>query len=132
MWVGAASGPSRQVVGSGGVPPNPPGGHAHFWRRAPAPPPPPPAPPRTAGALAAGVWPLVLGEAASPERPEPRPIPYGTDFGPPAGFQHVKAPRVIGPETDNPISITDFAGRIGYAIIDGAGTGTDTATGART
>ena len=47
-------------------------------------------------------------------------------------FIHVLAPRVFGPETDNPITITDFSGKIGYAIIDGSGVGTNTATGVKT
>ena len=41
------------------------------------------------------------------------------------------APGVAGfPIDDEPSTITDFNGVTAYAIIDGAGVGTDTATGA--
>ena len=45
---------------------------------------------------------------------------------------HVLAPGVGTPANSEPITITDFDGQIGYAIIDGSGTGTDTLTGVTT
>jgi hypothetical protein len=66
----------------------------------------------------------------------PRPIPGGftnTDLGLPSPpyppIVHVLAPDVFSPRNAEPITITDFHGDIGYSVIDGAGTGTDTATG---
>jgi hypothetical protein len=108
----------------------PPHGHAHFWRRALGRRPFLRAAAGTAGALlAAGAASSALAAA---ERPEPRPIPHGLDI-PGLPRIHVRAPRfpgVGGDADDDPITITDFSGKIGYAIIDGTGTGTDTATGA--
>jgi hypothetical protein len=94
-------------------------GHAHFWERA--------AErgvtrrsflQRSAGVVgaAAGLG-LVAPGAANAANASPKPI-------------HVKAPGVLTLGDSEPITITDFNGNIGYAIIDGAGTGHDTATGA--
>jgi hypothetical protein len=69
----------------------------------------------------------------------PKPIPGGLPLAalglpvPPfPEIIHVLAPGVLTPENSEPSTITDFNGHIGYAIVDTAGTGTNTATGATT
>ncbi len=121
----------------------PPAGHTHFWERAAAngitrgqflt---------RSAGTLGALAGfsllaPAVAGAKNAPS--SPKPIPGGlhpADLGLPVPpfpeVIHVMAPGVLTPANSEPISITDFNGHIGYSIIDGAGTGTNTATGAKT
>jgi hypothetical protein len=113
-------------------------GHAHFWERAAAngitrgqflk---------RGAGAAGAfaGLTMLTPGLARATTS-GPKPIPGGftnTDLGLPSppypSIVHVMAPGVLTPPNSEPITITDFHGDIGYAVIDGAGTGTDAATG---
>ena len=42
---------------------------------------------------------------------------------------HVEAPGVATLADSEPITITDFNGNIGYAVIDGSGTGRNTLTG---
>jgi hypothetical protein len=114
-------------------------GHAHFWERA--------AErgvtrrsflQRSAGVVgaAAGLG-LVAPGAANAANASPKPIPGGlllAELGFPVPpfpeIIHVKAPGVLTLGDSEPITITDFNGNIGYAIIDGAGTGHDTATGA--
>jgi hypothetical protein len=116
-------------------------GHAHFWDHA----------------LAAGIsraqflrrsaaavgglatLSMLAPGSARAAAADPKPIPGGfnlVDFGLPVPpfpeTIHVLAPGVATPENSEPITITDFNGQIGYAIIDGSGTGTDTATGATT
>jgi hypothetical protein len=117
-----------------------PPGHTHFWERATA-----SGFSRaqflrrsavTVGGLA-GLS-LLAPAAARAAGSSPKPIPGGfgaADLGLPvppfAPVYHVEAPGVITPENSEPITITDFDGQIGYAIIDGAGTGTNTVTGAK-
>jgi hypothetical protein len=67
----------------------------------------------------------------------PKPIPGGlhpADLGlavPPfPEVIYIEAPGVLTLGDSEPMTITDFNGNIGYAIIDGAGTGRDTVTGA--
>ena len=74
-------------------------------------------------------WRVPAALAAGPGLGEPRPIPYGLDPGGGLPFIHVRAPGVFGPIDDQPSAITDFNGMVGYAIIDGTGRGTNTATG---
>jgi hypothetical protein len=120
-----------------------PVGHAHFWERAAAhgitrgqflh---------RSAGTLGAlaGLSLLAPAVAAAKKAPSsPKPIPGGftsADLGLPsppfADVYHVLAPGVATPPDSEPITITDFSGHVGYSVIDGAGTGTNTATGATT
>jgi len=116
-------------------------GHAHFWERAAAngvtrgqflt---------RSAGAVGAfaGLSMLAPG-AARAAGADPKPIPGGfsnTDLGLPSppfpSFFHVEAPGVLTPPTSEPITITDFNGHVGYSVIDGTGTGTNTSTGQTT
>jgi hypothetical protein len=84
--------------------------------------------------LAAGVvgapGALAAGSAAVRGPSDPRPIPHTLELGGGLPPIHVRAPGVLGPADDEPSSITDFNGMVGYAIIDGTGRGTDTATGA--
>ena len=113
-------------------------GHGHFWERAAA-------QGITRGQLlrrgagaagaAAGLSLLAPGLARASSA-VPKPIPGGltnTDLGLPTppypSIIHVLAPGVFSPPNAEPITITDFHGDIGYSIIDGAGTGTDTVTG---
>ena len=77
----------------------------------------------------ASAWRAPAALAAAPEAGEPRPIPYGLDLGGGLPLIHVRAPGVFGPIDDQPSTITDFNGLVGYAIIDGTGRGTNTATG---
>ena len=82
-------------------------------------------------ALGAAPWPGPAALAAPPTPQDPKPIPGGLDPGGGLPFIHVMAPGVAGfPIDDEPSTITDFNGVTAYAIIDGAGVGTDTATGA--
>jgi hypothetical protein len=118
-----------------------PVGHTHFWERA--------AThgitrgqflTTTAGTVGAfaGLSLLAPGVARAAAA-DPRPIPGGIPLGP-LGLPtppfpeiiHVLAPGVLTPENSEPSTITDFNGHLGYAIIDTAGTGTNTATGATT
>jgi hypothetical protein len=115
-----------------------PVGHAHFWERATA------AGftrtqllrrgAATVGSLA-GLTLLAPGTARG-QANSPKPIPGGlrlADLGLPVPpfpeVIHVLAPGVLTPANSDPITITDFNGHIGYAIIDGSGTGTNTITG---
>jgi hypothetical protein len=116
-------------------------GHAHFWHRAAT---------RgitrsqfltrtagTVGALA-GLGALAPG-AARAQGSAPKPIPGGIPLGP-LGLPsppfpeiiHTFVPGVLTPADSEPITITDFNGHVGYAVVDGAGTGTNTVTGATT
>lgn len=94
---------------------------------------------RSAGAVGAvaGLAALSPGAARAATDTRPKPIPGGAhlaDLGLPVPpfpeVIHVEAPGVLTLEDSEPITITDFNGNIGYAVIDGAGTGKDTATGA--
>ena len=113
-------------------------GQAHFWERAAA---------RgvtrrgflqrSAGVVgaAAGLGLLAPG-VANAANASPKPIPGGLrleDIGLPVPpfpeVIHVEAPGVLTLDDSEPITITDFNGNIGYAIIDGEGTGRNTVTG---
>jgi hypothetical protein len=115
-------------------------GHEHFWERAGE---------RgvtrggfltkSAGAVgaAAGLAALSPGTALGATDTRPKPIPGGlhpADLGLPVPpfpeILHVEAPGVATLDDSEPITVTDFNGNIGYAVIDGSGTGRDTATGA--
>jgi hypothetical protein len=116
-------------------------GHAHFWERA--------AQrgitrktflTRSAGVVGAAAGLGLLAPAkATAANASPKPIPGGlgpADLGLPVPpfpeIIHVEAPGVLTPPDSEPITITDFKGGIGYAIIDGSGTGRNTATGVAT
>src|SRR5260370_26794389 len=110
-------------------------GHAHFWAH--------PMSRRSflgsaalagGGAEAAGGW---LPEIAKADFDKlatvlPRPIPGGVKpFG--IMIHHFPPVPVLGPGPINePSQITDFNGLVGVCRVTGAGTGTDTATGAQT
>lgn len=92
---------------------------------------------RTAGAVGvvAGMGALSPG-AAWAANTSPKPIPGGlalADLGLPVPpfpeVIHVQAPGVLTLGDSEPITITDFNGNIGYAIVDGSGTGRNTLTG---
>ena len=120
---------------------NPPFGHSHFWERAAQ-------HGVTRGtflkrsALAAGTlagFSMLRPGVARAAGSDPKPIPGGfsnADLGVPsppfAPIYHVLAPGIITPPNSEPITITDFNGHIGYSIIDGSGTGTNTSTGVQT
>jgi len=106
-------------------------GHAHFWERALS---------RrqfvraaagtTAALASSGFWLPTVAEAAAPGGAGalPKPIPYGEPaleqaFG---NLFHVYFPY-FGREV---ATITDFNGKLAAAELQGAGTGTDTTTGA--
>jgi hypothetical protein len=118
-------------------------GHAHFWDRAAqhgitrgqfltraavA----------TGAAAALGTaWPKAAG--AKPLHVPPLPIPGGfhpADFGAPVppfpSIIHVLAPNYGSAPDDDPITVYNFKGEVGYSIIDGSGVGTDTETGEQT
>jgi len=98
------------------------GGHRHFWQRALS---------RrqflgasaaaTGAAMTAPLWVPALAEASSVD---PTPIPE-TLFG-------VTPFHILLPGTGEPGMITDFNGVAGVAAVSGAGTGTNTSTGATT
>jgi len=104
-------------------------GHDHFWERALS---------RrafvgmaagaSAAMLASNLWMPALAHATDLHRgAAPRPIPGGIQpFGPGTEVFHVFGPAP-GAE---PSTITDFAGVIGVAVIDGTGTAENTQTGA--
>ena len=113
-------------------------GHAHFWQRAVD---------RgltrrsllqgSVGVVGvfAGLG-IVAPAVAKATSASPKPIPGGlhlADLGLPVPpfpeIIHVEAPGVFTPPDSEPISITDFNGNIGFAVVDGAGTGRDTVTG---
>jgi len=82
----------------------------------------------TGAVLSSGLWmpgsALAWGDGAAP-----KPIPGGTQFlGPGTEVFHVFVP-VRGNDQS---TIYDFDGFVGSATVDGAGTGTDTSTGATT
>lgn len=98
-----------------------PGGHRHFWERAVS--------RRTfvrgtlgvAGAVAASDL-LTTLTFATPGTAAPKPIPGGFTLG---GVQfHVNLPG-FGVENS---TITDFVGHLGFADVQGTGTGTDLVT----
>ena len=109
-------------------------GHTHFWERALS---------RrqfiqTTGAAAGA---LVLGSSAwtpawaKPHDATPKPIPGGFPFTFSDGsteFFHNLAPGVFDPVDADPSGIFDFDGDIGYAVVDGTGTGRDPDTQAET
>jgi len=92
---------------------------------------------RTAGAVGAVAGLSALGpRAAWAANTSPKPIPGGlhlADLGLPVPpfpeIVHVEAPGVATLADSEPITITDFNGNIGYAIVDGSGTGRNTVTG---
>ena len=98
-------------------------GHSHFWERAFS---------RRrfiqTGAAAglflfgAGRWAPASGAVAGAT---PKPIPGGFVFGPPVGdtLFHNFAPNVFDLLNTDPSAIFDFDGDIGYAVVDGTGTG---------
>jgi hypothetical protein len=103
-------------------------GHNHFWQRAFS---------RRqfiqAGSAAAGA--LVLGSQGL--LPASAAVPGNTPKAIPGGFTtpdtgttvfHNFAPGVFDPLNTDRSGIFDFNGNIGYAIIDGMGTGRDTVT----
>src|SRR5437867_3947104 len=101
-------------------------GHAHSWERAIS--------HRrflqTAGA--AGLFlssPMArVASAKKPAPSEPKPIPGGFQIAPGGEVFHVFGPGAFDPiDTDRSV-ITDFNGHIGYAIVDGSGTGRNTVT----
>ena len=94
---------------------------------------------KTAGAVGAfaGLAALSPASARAATDARPKPIPGGlhpADLGLPVPpfpeIIHIQAPGVATLGDSEPITITDFNGNIGYAIVDGEGTGRDTATGA--
>ena len=107
-------------------------GHAHFWQRAFS---------RRrfiqTGA-AAGLFLLGGGRwapaSAAVAGGTPKPIPGGFVFGPPVGDElfHNFAPGVFDPLNTDPSGIFDFNGHIGYAVVDGTGTGRNHSTHERT
>ena len=96
-------------------------GHTHFWKRAFS---------RRTFLQAAGVTAGLLGAGArtksqaSVPANTPKPIPGGFMF---PGFGdevfHNFAPGVFDSPDSDPSGIFDFKGDVGYAIIDGSGTG---------
>lgn len=108
-------------------------GHSHFWQKALT--------RRTflqASAAAAGG--LLIGSQgwmparASVPGATPKAIPGGfTDFCTLSGeIFHNFAPNVFDPPNTDRSGIFDFNGHIGYAVIDGTGTGRNTVSGATT
>jgi hypothetical protein len=110
-------------------------GHTHFWERALS---------RRkfmqASGAAAGA--LLLGSqgwmpaSASVPGATPKAIPGGFTAGfcglPDTEIFHNFAPNVFDPPNTDRSGIFDFNGHIGYAIIDGTGTGHNTATNTNT
>ena len=105
-------------------------GHTHFWERACS---------RrrflTTTGAAAGA--LVLGSSgltpafAKPASATPKAIPGGFEYplrDGSIGFFHSLAPGVFDSLDTDRSGIFDFKGDIGYAIVDGTGTGLDTDT----
>ncbi len=106
-------------------------GHTHFWERASS---------RrgflqvagaVAGLIGTGHW--MKTNATTVSADIPKPIPGGFTF-PGFGNQvfHNSAPGVFDPLNTDRSGIFDFNGHIGYAVIDGLGTGTNTVTHATT
>ena len=104
-------------------------GHTHFWDRALS---------RrhfiqSAGAAAAllgpGHWTTANG-AVPGDFPKPVPA-FFTIPGVPGQF-HIAAPNVFDPPDSDRSAIFDFNGHLGYAVVDGAGTGRNTQTNATT
>jgi hypothetical protein len=104
-------------------------GHTHFWDRAFS---------RrhlmqsagiAAGLLGAGHW---TTANAAVQGDLPKPIPGGFTFPGVPGIFHNSAPGVFDPLDTDRSSIFDFNGHLGYAVIDGAGTGRNTRTNATT
>jgi hypothetical protein len=76
----------------------------------------------------AGAWGLRPTEAIAAGSKMPKPIPGGLRiFG---ELFHVYMPGVFASQDDEPSTITDFAGVIGLAVLQGRGTRTDKKTGA--
>jgi hypothetical protein len=104
-------------------------GHTHFWDRALS---------RrhfiqSAGGAAAllGQGPWTTANAAVPGD-FPKPVPaFFTIPGLPGQF-HIAAPNVFDPPDADRSAIFDFNGHLGYAVVDGAGTGRNTQTNATT
>jgi hypothetical protein len=100
-------------------------GHEHFWERAGE---------RgvtrggfltkSAGAVGAAAGLAALSPGTALGATDTRPVPPFPEI------LHVEAPGVATLDDSEPITVTDFNGNIGYAVIDGSGTGRDTATGA--
>ena len=81
-----------------------------------------------AGLLAcSGLESLAWGE--KPISSQPRPIPGGFQIEPGGEVFHNFAPGVFDPIDSDRSGITDFNGFVGYAIVDGTGTGFNTETG---
>jgi hypothetical protein len=81
------------------------------------------------GALgSAGSWGLRPAEAITAGSKMPKPIPGGQMFF--GEFFHIYMPGLFTSEDDEPSTITDFAGFIGLAMLQGRGTRTDKKTGA--
>ena len=110
-------------------------GHSHFWAR--------PMSRRTflgsaalasGAAVTAGAWLPDIAKADFDKLAAvlPRPIPGGVKpFG--IMIHHFPPVPVLEPGPINePSQITDFNGLVGVCRVTGAGTGTDTATGAKT
>ncbi len=101
-------------------------GHAHFWDRAIS---------RRNFLQTAGAAGLILGSglvkpasAGKPAPSEPNPIPGGFQIEEGGEVFHNFGPGVFDPIDSDRSAITDFNGLIGYAILDGTGTGRNTAT----
>ena len=95
-------------------------GHSHFWRRAFSRRQFIQAAGAAAGILGTGHW--TAAHAAVPGD-FPKPIPGGFTFPPLTEVFHNFAPGVFDPLDTDRSGIFDFNGHIGYAVIDGGGTG---------
>jgi hypothetical protein len=100
-------------------------GHTHFWDRALS---------RRHLVQSAGVAIGMLGSAhwkmanAAVPGDFPKPIPGGFTFPGVPGTFHNTAPGVFDPLDTDRSSVFDFNGHLGYAVVDGAGTGRNTQT----
>jgi hypothetical protein len=95
-------------------------GHRHFWDRAFSRRQFMQAAGAAAGVLGAGHW---TAAGASVPGDFPTAIPGGFMFPPLTELFHNHAPNVFDPPDTDPSGIFNFNGQIGYAIIDGRGTG---------
>ena len=102
-------------------------GHTHFWERALS-------RRRFMQGTGAAAGMLLLGSqgwmpaSASVPGNTPKAIPGGFMFPPLTETFHNFAPNVFDPPNTDRSGVFDFNGHIGYAIIDGSGTGRDTHT----
>lgn len=75
--------------------------------------------------MAAGAWRWAEAKRRSCE---PKPLPHVTVLGGGLPDIHVLLPGVLAGIDEDPSTITDFNGHLGYAIVDGTGVRTDKAT----